>query len=370
MHREQVEEGLLFLGKVGSVAYGTNLPGSDVDLKGVCIPPLNYFFGTKFFEQKDSWGTETGNIPELDLSQDKVVYSLTKYVQLVQAQNPNILDLLWLPEDCILRTSDIFDNLVLNRKKLLSKAAYNSFGGYAEAQLKRMENHRKWLIAEAKGEAQKRPELRNYVPESLAVETMITKDELYAYYEFLVSLLKDRTQYFAQYPEFVSFVHKIDWKGLIKQEGLSAEQAEYSQSITGATDNYIHLLHSTQNYMADLRRYEAWKSWKTNRNVERATLELKCGYDGKNAAHCLRLQTMAVEILTTQEVKVRRVEDADFLKQVRQGNISYEEVMTLCASLKEQAKAAYATTSLPARVDSSWIDDWLYTTLDMYFYLE
>lgn len=40
----------ILLTLAGSRAYGTNTFTSDVDLKGVCVPPKEFYLGTKRFE--------------------------------------------------------------------------------------------------------------------------------------------------------------------------------------------------------------------------------------------------------------------------------------------------------------------------------
>ena len=40
-----LEAGTILLTKHGSHAYGTNLPTSDLDVKGVAVPPCEYFLG-------------------------------------------------------------------------------------------------------------------------------------------------------------------------------------------------------------------------------------------------------------------------------------------------------------------------------------
>lgn len=84
MKRIDVEQGMIMLGITGSHAYGTDIEGSDIDIKGITIPPIRYFFSTQRFEQKDSWdASEVGRIPELSDHKDVVVYSLSKFMELV-----------------------------------------------------------------------------------------------------------------------------------------------------------------------------------------------------------------------------------------------------------------------------------------------
>ena len=50
-----LEHGTIFLTVHGSQAYGTATPTSDIDLKGVAIPPLKYHMGfVHTFEQAEA----------------------------------------------------------------------------------------------------------------------------------------------------------------------------------------------------------------------------------------------------------------------------------------------------------------------------
>jgi len=60
------------------------------------------------------------------------------------------------------------------------------------------------------------------------------------------------------------------------------------------------------------------KEWTRSRNPARAELERRYGYDTKHAMHLIRLLRMAVEVLSTGEVVVRRP-DAEDLRAVRRG---------------------------------------------------
>ena len=81
---------------VGSTAYGLSTPSSDQDFRGFCIPPIEYFYGPVKFEQKDgSW--EGGA--------DRAIWNITKGVEMMLNGNPNMTELLFMPEDCIVKNS-------------------------------------------------------------------------------------------------------------------------------------------------------------------------------------------------------------------------------------------------------------------------
>jgi uncharacterized protein len=75
----------IFASVHGSQAYGTATPESDIDIKGIAIPPAKYFHGfVQKFEQAES------NHPY-----DMVIYDLRKFMHLASQCNPNIIEILF-----------------------------------------------------------------------------------------------------------------------------------------------------------------------------------------------------------------------------------------------------------------------------------
>lgn len=119
----------------GSLAFGTAGPHSDVDVRGVCIPPARYLVGLSRFEQHE------------DRVAHIVIYSLAKFVELALANNPNMLGILWVEGPHVLSVDDYGRELRARRTEFLSRQVARTYAGYAEDQLKRMETHYRWLHA-------------------------------------------------------------------------------------------------------------------------------------------------------------------------------------------------------------------------------
>lgn len=71
---------ILFLTLSGSHAYGTNVEGSDIDIRGMAGSPE--ILGFNHFEQA------------IDNRTDTVIYAVNKFVSLLAQGNPNIIELL------------------------------------------------------------------------------------------------------------------------------------------------------------------------------------------------------------------------------------------------------------------------------------
>jgi predicted nucleotidyltransferase len=113
----------IYLVRSGSHAYGTNTPTSDVDTRGVCIPPDEYILGLREWEQFE------------DKERDTTIYSLHKFVRLALNCNPNIVELLHVRDEDILNTTESGRYLRDHRSLFVTKRAFKTFGGYAYAQL-------------------------------------------------------------------------------------------------------------------------------------------------------------------------------------------------------------------------------------------
>lgn len=124
----------ILLGFRGSIAHGMYLnpedPNSvdDKDIMGVCISPIENYFGLEHFEQRERMLRDW----------DSVIYELSKYVRLLEKSNPNVLSLLWLEPNHYIYKDALGHKLVASRDLFVSRKIYHSFTGYAHAQLKRM----------------------------------------------------------------------------------------------------------------------------------------------------------------------------------------------------------------------------------------
>lgn len=130
---------------MGSVAYHVSSDTSDMDVHAVTTPPLDYVFPhtaghipgfgaapPKFdnFQQH--------NILAYDKNYDVVIYSIIKFFQLAAENNPNVLDMIWVPDNCILHMDAIGEYIRKNRKHFLHRGSYHKFRGYSYAQLKKL----------------------------------------------------------------------------------------------------------------------------------------------------------------------------------------------------------------------------------------
>lgn len=125
-----LQDRTIMLTIAGSRLYGTNMPGSDWDMRGVCVPPRECIYGIRNFEQYHS--------PESD-EVDLCVYSLRKFVSLAAQCNPNIVEILWSPAEYHAFHHPLWDELHAIRDVFLSKIAFKSFSGYAMSQLRKMQ---------------------------------------------------------------------------------------------------------------------------------------------------------------------------------------------------------------------------------------
>ena len=118
---------IMFLTLGGSHAYGTNVPGSDVDVRGVTGDSKYDLLGFGTFEQV------------VEQSTDTTIYGFRKLVSLLVNCNPNVIEMLGSKPDNYLMVSPEGQMLLDNKALFLSKKALYSFGGYANDQLRRLQ---------------------------------------------------------------------------------------------------------------------------------------------------------------------------------------------------------------------------------------
>lgn len=102
-------------------------PGSDDDYVIIYLDRPEDIFNVK--------GVQNEVIS--DERHDFNCFSLRKFFTLAATCNPNIIEILWMPEDCIIYKTSLWDKIVANRDLFLSKKAANTFGKYAVGQIKK-----------------------------------------------------------------------------------------------------------------------------------------------------------------------------------------------------------------------------------------
>lgn len=110
----------------GSVAYGTNIATSDLDIRGVSIELKQDILGLSHFEQFEDRQTDT------------VIFGLKKFIKLCLNNNPNALELLGTQPEHILIASKEGNILRQHSHLFLSKKVIASFGNYAQSELAKL----------------------------------------------------------------------------------------------------------------------------------------------------------------------------------------------------------------------------------------
>jgi hypothetical protein len=261
--------------------------------------------------------------------------------------------MLWQDSQDYIYINDFGKILVKNKHRLISKKIAGTFVQYARAQIKKMETHRKWLL----DPPMKKPEWEDYgVPSNSLASTQIE-----AFIEYLYLLIKDRIEYYQVAKDLYELLNdKVDWKGVLKQSILPDQCFELSQEMTRASDDYMTLLRASQRYRSDCKRWSNYQDWLKNRNVKRSEIERVCGYDGKNASHCVRLMNMAIEGLRTGEIIVnrKRAGDHQLLLDIKYGRVSYDELNQMVNQLFELSEHVIKNECvLPGNIDRSLINE-------------
>jgi hypothetical protein len=291
------EKRTIYLARHGSHAYGTNVETSDEDFKGVCVKPKECYLGfLNRFEQHEHMGSKSDGI-------DSVIYSLDKFVTLASDCNPSIIEVLFVDESDVVKIDSFGEELRMMRETFISKKAKHTFSGYATAQLKRIKTHKSWLM----NPPESAPTREQF---GLSSHDVISASELGA---------------------FNALNQKDEADKLIETLKLPK--------------NVITLFTKEKQYQAAKTQFDQYNNWVKTRNPARSALEAKHGVDTKHAMHLIRLMRMCKEILATGKVNVKR-EDREELIAIRNGALSYDEIIEQADALETECNELYVSSSL------------------------
>lgn len=300
---------VILLGLGGSHAYGTNNENSDIDFRGITLNMPSDLIGLTEFEQYEDKGTDT------------VIYAFNKIVKLLLECNPNTCEILGLDDDQYLIKTKLGQELLDNRGIFLSKRAAKSFGGYADAQLRRLQNA---IARDCLPQTEKERHIFNSVRNAL-------EDFKRRYDSFDKGSLRlyiDK----AENPELETEIF-VD--------------AQYRHLPLRDYENMWSVMHSV------VKDYD--KIGKRNRKKDDNHLN-------KHAMHLIRLFMMAVDILEKGEIRTNRRHDLDLLLKIRSGGFQKEdktfcsEFYDIVADYEARLEAAIVRSCLPDNPDMEKVE--------------
>lgn len=302
---------IILLGLGGSHAYGTNVEGSDVDIRGVTLNTKEEILGSPNFEQVVNEATDT------------TIYSIRKIVSLLSSCNPNTIELLGLKPEHYLYMSPIGQELLDNKKLFLSKRAKYSFGGYAFAQLRRLDNKAARTIEQAARE--------QHILNSITTATYVWPDKYGCFKAGEgVKLYLDTSE----------------------QEDMDKEIFMDINLTHYPLRDYKSMWSDMKNIISD---YD--KIGHRNQNaIERGKL-------GKHMMHLVRLYLMCLDILEKEEINTYRENDISFLLDIRNGKFldkasqPLPEFYEMVSEYEKRLEYAAENTSLPEKPDYEAINE-------------
>jgi len=292
---------IIFLTYGGSYAYGTNVEGSDIDIRGCTLNSKADLLGMGDFEQV------------VDTETDTTVYAFNKLLTLLISCNPNVIELLGCKPEHYLVLTPIGKQLIDQRKMFLSRRAAISFGGYANQQLRRLEN----ALAHDAYPAEVKE--RHIV--GSCEHAIFTFPERYR--SFTPEQIKLSVADVDGSPQVVADIH-MERVPLRTLTGMISELVEI-------TRNYDKIHH---------------------RNKKKDDAHLN-----KHAMHLVRLYLMCLDILEKEEIVTFRAVDHDLLMDIRSGVYQKEDhtfnsaFYDLLNGLEKRLDYAKEHTSLPEMPD-------------------
>lgn len=306
---DRLGDRIMLLGVGGSYAYGTSHEGSDIDFRGVTLQLPSDLIGLTAFEQYEDEKTDT------------VIYGFNKLVKLLLECNPNTCEILGLDEDQYLIKSALGQELIDHSRMFLSKRAVKSFGGYAAAQLRRLQN-------------------------AIARDTLPQSDREKHILKSVMNAMDD-------------FNRRYSGKnaGSIRLYIDQAENPELDTEIFVDAD-YKHF---------PLRDYtDLWGTMRTVvRDYDKIGKRNKKKDDNhlnKHAMHLIRLFMMAIDILEKGEIITHRTKELPVLLAIRRGEYMLSdgafspEFYELLEEYERRLDEAAGKTALPDNPDMNAVE--------------
>lgn len=302
---------LILVGLGGSYAYGTSVEGSDIDIRGIAINTAREILTGEDFEQF------------VDANTDTTIYSFRKMISLLCSCNPNTIEILGLKREHYLVLTDVGEELLRRSSMFLSKKAAVAFGGYATAQLRRLDNKAARNLSDREHEA--------HVMNSIMNAVRAFPERYFEFPEDAIRLYVDN----AVNPEMTSEIF------------MDVNLTHYPLR------DYKCMWDEMHNIVRDYAKIGKRNSHAINRDKP-----------GKHMMHLIRLYMMCLDILNEGKIITYREKEHDLLMDIRNnkyldGNLPTKEFFEMVDFYEHAVKDALSKTELPEQPDYQRISDFV-----------
>jgi hypothetical protein len=349
--RSQHASAILFECIAGSRAYGTNTDASDEDIRGIFAVSASSYMDLA--RPPDQVGDARGNT---------VYYSLRRIIELLAEANPNILELLFMPDDCVLKTSPEMRLLLESRQLFISKQCADTHAGYAMSQIKKAKGQNKWINNPKPETSPSKEDYCYVIPWQADGSSKVKPSRPVP----LKSIGWSLDEYHAARLEHARDTYRLyhygsGAKGVFRGDVLVCESIPEGEE---ATHFKGLLLYNEQGWKQALVDHQNYWGWRRERNEARWKQQEagELDFDAKNMMHTVRLLLSGKSLMEVGRPIVRfSGEQLALLMSIRNGKLSFDEIMAIAQATIDECEQLKKTANLPDVCDADSASDLLHT---------
>lgn len=374
----------------GSWSHGIGVEGkSDYDYGGVFIAPKDMIIGFR-----DNYVEQVS-----DEKNDETYYELGRWLELIRRQNPMALESLFVDKKYIIGdVHPAVQNILDHRYDFLSKECFKPLLSYSYTQIQKATGYNKKCHIP---EDFKRKDILDFcytfknqgsqpIKEFLAengldqrycgvVNIPNMKDTYGVYYDFAayfkfegIDSALDRYSILKNWyhgGDYEYALRKIEYRidnkeffhysGIVYPEDIEKSNEVRLSSIPKGEKPICFMAYNKDAYTCHCREYKEWVEWKEKRNPVRYSDNKGYSFDAKNMCETVRLIHTGIELARDGVFNVERTWDRDFLLDIKNHKVSYEELMKYVNEKKKEFDELVSKSTLPDTIDSAKINNLL-----------
>lgn len=338
---ETPQHRVLFSCVAGSRAYGTHTHGSDEDIRGVyAVPAASYL-------ELDPPCSQLA-----DDRQNTIYYSLRKFVELLTTANPNLLELLFMPADCVRTCTAEMETLIRARSLFITRQCGDTHIGYAMSQIKKARGQNKWVNQPKSEKPPLKEEFCYVIPRDRLQQTMGRPARPLP----LLQTNWNLAEYHAARLEHASNLFRLyhygsDARGVFRGDALVCESIPESDEAPRFAGLLLFNEQTWKNSAADHHNYWHWRRERNDARWQQQEAG-ELDFDAKNMMHTVRLLLSGRSILQEGYPRVRFAgADLQVLLDIRAGKLSFEQIMELANGIMADCERLKSSTHLPELCD-------------------